>query len=126
MQEGKFRTNGEYNKNNDKLKIKKELKMKKLSFILCSLVFVFAVFPIISGAFNENVNNSEDQHEKEKIYKNHISKEERQQQEKELEKFLNKENKSNALLPLPNPNEKFSVHGMPLPDGENVEAKNLN
>ncbi|MCQ6276637.1 hypothetical protein JMM81_17120 [Bacillus sp. V3B] len=99
--------------------------MKKLSFILCSLVFVFAVLPIISGAFNETANSSENQRKEEKIYNNQLSKAEKQQQEKELEEFLKKENKPNALLPLPNPEDKLNFNGIPLPDGEKVEPKNI-
>jgi hypothetical protein len=62
---------------------------------------------------------------KEKIYNNQLSEREKQRKENELEKFLEKENKPNALLPLPNPEDKLSIYGMPLPDGENVEAKDL-
>ena len=43
-----------------------------------------------------------------------------------MEKFLEKENKPNTLLPLPDPEDKLSIYGMPLPDGESVGAKNLN
>ncbi|WP_102347283.1 hypothetical protein [Bacillus sp. Marseille-P3661] len=99
--------------------------MKKLSFILCSLVFVFAVFPVVSGAINETANNSENQHKEKKIYNNQLSKTEKQQQEKELEEFLKKENKPNELLPLPNPENRVNFNGMPLPDGEKVEPKNI-
>lgn len=97
--------------------------MRKLSFILVS---VFTVLLLINGVFKQTANSSENQHKKEKIYNNQLSKAEKQQQEKELEKFLEKENKPNALLPLPNPDDKLSIYGMPLPDGESVEAKNLN
>jgi hypothetical protein len=62
---------------------------------------------------------------KEKIYNNQLSEREKQRKENELGKFLEKENKPNALLPLPNPEDKLSIYGMPLPDGENVEAKDL-
>lgn len=83
---------------------------------------------IINGTFNQTANGEnqlKDYVMKEKIYNNQLSEREKQRKENELEKFLEKENKPNALLPLPNPEDKLSIYGMPLPDGENVEAKDL-
>lgn len=101
--------------------------MKKLSFILVS---VFTVLLLINGTFNQTANSGKSQQNnnttEERIYNNQLSKREKQQQEKELEEFLDKENKPNALLPLPNPDDKLSINVMPLPDGENVVARNLN
>ncbi|WP_075982864.1 hypothetical protein [Bacillus massilinigeriensis] len=101
--------------------------MRKLSFILVS---VFTVLLLINGAFKQTANSGENQQNinltGKRIYNNQLSEREKQQQEKQLEKFLNKENKPNALLPLPNPEDKLSIYSMPLPDRENVEAKNLN
>jgi hypothetical protein len=97
--------------------------MKKIIFILVS---IFTVLLLINGTFKQTANSSENQYKKEHIYNNQLSKAEKQQQEKELEEFLKKENKPNALLPLPNPEDRLNFNGMPLPDGESVEAKNLN
>jgi hypothetical protein len=104
--------------------------MKRLSIILCSLVSVFVVLLIINGTFKQTANTGENRQKnnvmEEKIYSNQLSEREKQRQEKELEEFLKKENKPNALLPLPNPKDKLNINGMPLPDGENVEPKNIN
>jgi hypothetical protein len=104
--------------------------MKRLSFILFLFVSVFAVLSIISGTFKLTANTGENQQRnsliEEKIYNNKLTERERQRQDTELEEFLKKENKPNALLPLPNPKDKLNFNGMPLPDGENVEPKNVN
>lgn len=101
--------------------------MNKLIFVLCSLFFVFAVAPLITGAFNQTVNSNENRLVMVvKIYNNQLSKSEKQEQEKKSEEFLKKETKPNALLPMPNPEEKLNFNGMPLPDEEKVEPKSVN
>ena len=75
---------------------------------------------IIKGTFNQTANGENQQKDyvmKEKIYNNQLSEREKQRKENEMEKFLEKENKPNALLPLPDPEDKLSIYGMPLPDG---------
>ena len=62
---------------------------------------------------------------KEKIHKKKLYEREKQRKENELEKFLEKKNKPNARLPLPNPEDKLSIYGMPLKKEENPERKNL-
>ena len=100
--------------------------MRKLTFILVS---VFTVVFLINGVFKQTANSGENRQNtnvtEKRIYNNQLSKSEKQQQEKELEEFLKKENKPNALLPLPNPEDRLNFNGMPLPDGEKVEPKNI-
>jgi Na+-translocating ferredoxin:NAD+ oxidoreductase RnfG subunit len=104
--------------------------MQRLSFLLFSLIFIVVVMFISNGTFKHIANRSENQHKnnvmEEKIFNNQLSESEKKRQKKELKEFLKKKAKPNALLPLPNPETKLNMNGMPLPDGEKVESFKLN
>ncbi|WP_158738452.1 hypothetical protein [Alteribacillus sp. YIM 98480] len=93
-----------------------------------ALVFLGVILTAFTG-ISEHVEDSSQKWNNRidgNIYHNQLSEEEERHQEKELEKFLDKEAKPNALLPLPNSEDKLNIDGMPLPDDKPVEPKNLN
>ncbi|WP_088102850.1 hypothetical protein [Halalkalibacter urbisdiaboli] len=103
--------------------------MQRLSFRLFLLVAVLVAGFSFSGIFQQVVQSSESEYKnkvmEEEIYHNQPSQNEKKQQQKELEIFLEKKVKPNELLPLPNPKDELKMKGMPLPDSERVEANNI-